>query len=410
MIREGRRLLVELIVPRGSSRRRALEGIVDRGRRHGRPSRIEAIDVTSTRLLLVVDDHRPTPHHDSGSARLAHILRTASADGWHVLFVAVHRHGNDDLHSGAELGIDTFLYADQLPQALRLVGPRIDCCWFAHVEQYSAFKGVVERACTNASMVFDTVDLHSTRLRAQAAFSGHLVDRMQARRTARMERAAVADADVTVVVSSEEEAVVRSWSPKAHVVLVPNMHSVPDISRTPNDDRDIVTFVGSFTHQPNVDAARYIVHELAPRLHALLPNTEIVIVGSDPPVELLDLSETQVRFTGWIADLEEIYARTRVVVAPLLYGAGLKGKVGEAMAHGVPVVTTPVGAEGFGAIDGTHLIVAEDPATFANRVRDLYIDDDLWQRIAGAGRDLVRDRFSTEAGSARVRKLLGDLP
>jgi glycosyltransferase involved in cell wall biosynthesis len=120
----------------------------------------------------------------------------------------------------------------------------------------------------------------------------------------------------------------------------------------------------------------------------------------------LALSGPQVEVTGWLEDLAAVLATTRVAVAPLRYGAGLKLKIVEAMGHGVPVVTTAVGAEGLGAEYGVELLVADEPYECARQVCALLTDDELWHHLSRSGQELVRERYARATVAQLLRSLL----
>jgi glycosyltransferase involved in cell wall biosynthesis len=170
-----------------------------------------------------------------------------------------------------------------------------------------------------------------------------------------------------------------------------------------------VVFVGGFEHPPNVDAATRLVRGVMPgvwREHGSVP---VRIVGASPPEEVLELGDDLVEVTGWVKDVDTILDQARVMVAPLSYGAGLKGKVTQALASGLPVVTTPIGAEGLGAADGEHLLIGSDDDDLADRVMKVIADDDLWERLSAAGLGLAAEQWSPQTMRDRLRELRDQL-
>jgi len=121
------------------------------------------------------------------------------------------------------------------------------------------------------------------------------------------------------------------------------------------------------------------------------------------------LSRTDVRVLGWVPDLEDAYARARVFLAPLRYGAGVKGKIGESLAHGLPVVTTTVGAEGMGLVHRHDVLIADTAEEFAAAVAECYSHKDLWARLSVNGRRAVSHGFSPAAVESVLRDVLTDL-
>jgi glycosyltransferase involved in cell wall biosynthesis len=188
------------------------------------------------------------------------------------------------------------------------------------------------------------------------------------------------------------------------VHVVPNVNEVrPAV--TPVERREGLLFVGGFEHPPNSDAALSLVQEVMPLVWREL-EIGVGIVGADPPSEIEALASPLVDVKGWVPDLDPLLDSARALVAPLTYGAGLKGKVTQALAVGLPVVTTPVGAEGLDAIDGKHMLIGETPEELAERVLRVVRDDELWRRLSAAGQELARDRCSRTVMADRLRELL----
>jgi glycosyltransferase involved in cell wall biosynthesis len=161
-------------------------------------------------------------------------------------------------------------------------------------------------------------------------------------------------------------------------------------------------FVGNFLHGPNVDAVTWLIEDILPKVHGL----GLTVVGGNPPQHLVERAGPRVSFAGYVPDMTPYLDAARVSVAPLRYGAGMKGKIGEAMAAGLPVVTTPIGAEGMGLVDGMSALISSTAEGFAAAVTQLAGDRALWESIAAAGRALVGEHWTPAAAGARVREVL----
>jgi glycosyltransferase involved in cell wall biosynthesis len=165
-------------------------------------------------------------------------------------------------------------------------------------------------------------------------------------------------------------------------------------------------FVGSFQHAPNVDAVRHLVESLWPHIRRVEPDATLTVAGAHMTAEVESLGRPGIEIVGWVPDLEPLYQQSRVFVAPLRYGAGMKGKVAESMIHGLPVVTTSVGAEGMSARPGHDLLVADDPNDFAAAVTRLMSDDALWHQLARNGAALIQSKFGPGAARVRLQEML----
>ncbi len=174
---------------------------------------------------------------------------------------------------------------------------------------------------------------------------------------------------------------------------------------SPEGRRDIV-FLGGFGHPPNRDAVLWFVQEVWPIVRRAAPQSRFVIVGAKPPPEIRGLADDRLIVTGLVDELEPYMAAARVFVAPLRFGAGVKGKLYAALAAGAPIVATPIGAEGMGLQDGRHALIAETPEAFAHAVLKLCSDDGLWRGLSDAGRDFIRRGHTPDAGRDALAEIL----
>jgi len=255
--------------------------------------------------------------------------------------------------------------------------------------------------------IFDTVDLHFLREQREAELGrGSL---RLAQRTREQELRLMARADATLVVSTHEHALLAQLLPGARVEVLSNVHEVAGCRRGFQARRDLL-FVGGFRHPPNVDAARWLVDEIWPRVRARLPDVALHLVGGDVSDEIRALGDVPgVHVRGHVPDIDPLMDGCRLAVAPLRYGAGVKGKVNLSMAHGQPVVATPCAVEGMHLIAGTDVLVAEDAEAFADAIVSAYADQATWERLSAGGLANVERHFSFAAAGATLDRLLGDL-
>jgi GT2 family glycosyltransferase/glycosyltransferase involved in cell wall biosynthesis len=203
--------------------------------------------------------------------------------------------------------------------------------------------------------------------------------------------------DVVLYPSEEEAVTVRRIAPEVNAAAIsPYVYSDLDrySERNPVEGNKIV-FVAGFGHPPNTDAAIWFVNEIFPLIKQQWPEVVLYLVGSRPTEQVLALQSDVIHVTGYVTDeeLAQHYASARVAVVPLRFGAGVKNKVVEAMAYGVPLVTTEVGAQGLPGL--AELIpVTADPATFAGQVVHALEDDSKWSQLSLAGNKYVTDHFS----------------
>jgi len=166
-------------------------------------------------------------------------------------------------------------------------------------------------------------------------------------------------------------------------------------------------FVGGFQHTPNVDAAKWFVQEIWPLVRQQLPDARFHLIGSKAPDDIRALGEEEgVQFHGFVPDIEPFLDNCRVAVAPLRFGAGVKGKVNLSMSYGQPVVATGVATEGMQTRHAVDVLNADEPEAFAKAVVTLYRDKDLWEKLSGNGLKNVERWFSFDAARQNVEKAL----
>jgi glycosyltransferase involved in cell wall biosynthesis len=210
---------------------------------------------------------------------------------------------------------------------------------------------------------------------------------------------------VTVVVSPVEQALLKLEHPAARVEVLSNVHEVAGRRRGFDERRDLY-FVGGFQHPPNVDAVLWFVREVWPRVAAALPDARFHVVGSRTPDAIAALAGERVVICGQVSDMTPFLDGCRLTVAPLRYGAGVKGKVNHAMAHGQPVVATTIAVEGMHARPGEDVLVADDAAAFAAAVVRAYSDPALWLELSDGGLANVRRHFSFDTARAALTRIL----
>lgn len=211
--------------------------------------------------------------------------------------------------------------------------------------------------------------------------------------------------DVTVAVTEDERAQILARVPDARVTIIPTIHELAEHVLPFGARRDIL-FVGGFEHPPNVDAVTYLVREVMPHVWLRRDDVTITIVGGGAPSEVEELADSRVDIRGWVADLQPLLDSARAMVVPVRYGAGMKGKITQGLAAGLPVVTTTVGAEGLDGRDGENMLIADHAEALAERIVRVIEDDALWGSLSSGGRALVASSCSLEVLDTRLNETL----
>lgn len=288
-----------------------------------------------------------------------------------------------------------------LPHVLRSF--KSDIVWFEFY--YMArldYLGLLERHYPQALIVVDSVDVHFNRLEARARLTGKLEDEAEARQMRVRELAVYASANMVIAVSEDDRQLIQLALPNVPVEVVPNIHAVPSYPDKTKRRYGELVFVGGFRHDPNVDAMQYFCREVMPLITAACPQARLKIIGSNPPQDILALANEHVEVLGYVPETAPHLECAYISVAPMRYGGGMKGKVGEAMSNGLPVVTTSFGAEGFGLQPGEDLLIGDTAESFAAQVIALLDDADLHSRIAHQGYDFIEQYYSVPAVGLRL--------
>ena len=257
-----------------------------------------------------------------------------------------------------------------------------------------------------ARLVVDSVDLVYARLLAKAALSGLANDYQEAADIRRRELKTYAAADLVLTVTDDEAKVLAGELPECPIYVVSNIHDLPEKNRLETRFPSLL-FIGTFTHEPNTDGVLWFVRDVWPRVRKAFPETRFRIVGGSPPPEIRNLSsEEGIDVMGYVPDTLPFLMETWVSVAPLRFGAGMKGKVGEAMAAALPVVTTRFGIEGIDLTPGEHVLVANSPSKMAEAGISLLHNPESRATIGAAGRDFIERNYSFEAVRARIKGLI----
>jgi O-antigen biosynthesis protein len=201
--------------------------------------------------------------------------------------------------------------------------------------------------------------------------------------------------------SDEETAYVKAAAPHYLARTIPlfGFRSFAPPEEADLSRRRDMLFVAGFAHEPNEDAALWFIEKVLPIIWQRAPNVRVWLVGSNPTRKIRELAVSpSIALTGFVTDeeLAQHYSKARVAIAPLRYGAGMKGKVVEAMRFGVPIVTTPVGMQGMTELEA-KLPVRSDAASFAETVLTLLTDDARWRKQRRIQYEYVRRHFSLEA-------------
>ena len=372
----------------------------------------KAKDRKAKRRVLILDHCTPTPNQDAGSVTVFNLMLLLREMEFQVTFIPE----------------DNFLYMPEYTTALQRVGVEVLYApYYTSVEQHLAESGsrydlafifrpsvidrhlnTVRKFCTNAKVLYHTVDLHFLRMMREAELLKDPAKLKAANEMKKLELKAIRSADATIVHSPTELEILRQDLPKDKIYTFP---LIMDVCRTdkPFQERSNIVFVGGYQHTPNIDAVQYFVNKVMPLLRRKLPKVRFYAVGSKAPQEILDLACDDVIITGFIDDLNPLLNDMRISVAPLRYGAGIKGKIGTAMVTGLPTVATTLAVEGMNLTDGENILVADGEKAFAAAIIKIYNDEALWNKVSKDGIAFAENAWGAGTAYNTLELILADL-
>ncbi len=359
--------------------------------------------------ILVVSYNIPRPDRSSGELRFVSILELLS-EYWQIDFCVAPSHVEwntaDELipyiNKLSDMGISVLpLKKNALNKAIKessyVVG-YFNMFWIAE-EVMPTFKLLQPDAIT----IVDTVDVHYAREETQAKLEQ--IEESQAFQTKKREIGIYKQADITIAVSNDDYHLLCNIEKVGNVSLIPNIVRV--YPRKPGKRDPKVVFIGSYAWYPNPDAVIWFVSQIWPLVLHRIPNAEFLVIGSDPTDDIKRLGTIKgVKIIGYVPDTKPYFETAALSVAPMRVGGGMKGKVNEAMAHGIPVVATRIGAQGFEAEHGKQMMIADDARGFADCVIKLLHDDILQREMGIAGQDLNTAICSQSAVKIKIEELV----
>jgi glycosyltransferase involved in cell wall biosynthesis len=373
---------------------------------------------SARRRVLVVDVRLPVPDIQSSGVRMAAIVRLLRELEFDVTLVSDH--GAADYHwifdhVGQQLrtrtaklesqGVGVIFGYDAAVAHLATEGETYEFALVCLPDLMMRYAPAIRLHAPQATLVYDTVDLHALRYRRAAELSGDAEKFRQAERYDRLESANILAADRVVAISTAEAERILHRHPDAHVFTLPNIHE----TREPAPGfagRKGLLFIGHYLHAPNEDAAVHLAREILPIVQASLGPVPLYLVGSSTGETIRNLSGPDVHVAGQVEDAVHYFDRCRVFAAPLRFGAGMKGKIGQSMSLGLPVVTTTVGAEGMDIQNGVTALIADEPKEFAAAVVRLYHDETLWNALSRQAQLHIEGRFSNAVAREALKELL----
>ena len=369
-------------------------------------------------LLVVIGYVWPEPKSSAAGYRMLSLIEMYLSNGWQVIFASAadksqHR---ADLMSLGVTEQQIQLNDDSFDHWINALSPQV--VMFDRFMLEEQFGWRVEQNCPTAMRLLDMEDCHALREARQLSFkAGRALDAADLNSEMAMrEIAAIYRCDLTLVISEFEMQLLQQHFnvPSNLLCYCPFFAAEPATTlNLQYQQRQHFLAIGNFRHAPNWHAVLWLKQQIWPLIRQQLPQAELHVYGAYPPPKATALHNAKDGFLikGWADDVALVMQNAKVCLAPLAFGAGLKGKLLDAMQYGTPSVTTTIGAEGMllAQSDEWAGIIADDSESFANAAVALHQQQSVWQRAQQLGYQIVAQKFSVAAVQPRVWQQLTEV-
>lgn len=362
-----------------------------------------------------------TPGFDRGSSnlRIYHILKILADGGHKIDHLYFSQNKDDQRYKSAFAGSVNFI---SMPADVKSILDyfqrskdisKMDCLWITNLwsVDYLNFALHLTRWMSlnqpQTKVIIDTMDFHYKKFMRKFNVSHNDQDLLQARRFLEVEKELYPLADEVLTVTEQDRRdILENIGSRPNVSVIPNIHKIP-AQTTPLQQRKHICFIGALHTSHNADAVKWFLKEVFPFIIEKAPDVEFHVLGfgNESFRSVLEVN-ANVKVIGYVEDAEAAIADYRLFVCPMTYGAGMKGKIGVAVAAATPVVTTNIGAEGFGFTNGQNCFIADDPQEFAWMALRLLSETALWEEFSTKAKKMLADKFSIRTVSEKINALL----
>ncbi|HMK06798.1 MAG TPA: glycosyltransferase family 4 protein, partial [Flavobacterium sp.] len=357
-----------------------------------------------TQHLLIIGSVWPEPNSSAGGTRVMQLIAMFQEQNWTITFASAAS-DSEFMFDLPSIGIEKAsieINDSGFDQFIRQLNPSI--VLFDKFISEEQFGWRVAEFCPTALRVLETVDLHCLRLARQKAFKENAefqIDNLFSD-TAKREIASILRSDMSIIISQTEMDLLENHFKIDKRLLYYLPFVVERINESTKtawpkfEHRKDFVFIGNFLHKPNWNTVQYLKETIWPLIYKELPEAAMLIYGAYPSQKVMQLHKPEHRFhiMGRAESAEAVVSNARIVLAPIRFGAGAKGKLLEAMQCGTPSITRTIGAESMHGSLPWNGIIADDPNEIAAAAIKLYNDESFWKESQGNGIEIINQRFS----------------
>lgn len=362
---------------------------------------------TSSKTICFLSAGIPTHDKDSGSNRLKEIILSFKKLGYNcILAVENVFEDNPYVQFYKDLGVIVYVENHQysFKEFLRSI-PKIDYFWLNGANTLELYSSLTkEFKKLGGKTIYDMVDLHFLRYQRAIKLEPFRISlKKDFRKYYRLETKIAPKCEYIICISDKEKELMSQFTSEDKLLVISNIHEskIELEDRLPFSERKDIFFIGSI-HEPNIDAVRYLYEEIMPLVWKQSPEIKVNIVGNVNE-KLDETLYSKFKFIGYQKYIQSYFQNSVMMVAPLRFGAGVKGKIGQALEYHLPVVTTDIGSEGMFLTHGENVLVANTAKDFATEILKLYHDEALWNYISQNAKEALQP-FSIQKIMSTLQK------
>jgi len=357
--------------------------------------------------ILFIDHYVPEYDKDSGSLVTFYIMNIFSSLGNRVTFWPENLNKKEPYVSELQQkGIEVIYGPNNFESFIKERGWEFHICFTGRPHISKKFIEIIKKYAPHCKILYDTHDLHFVREMREAKLANDPIKFEKAKLTRKNEFEIIHKADITITRGIKEANIVLDDNSSLKLAVIPPLQ-IPQKDIPSYNLRKDILFVGGFQHAPNVDAIEYLIKDIFPKI-LKLQNVKLYIIGSNPTQKVVDLctNKKNVIFLGYVENIEPYLKKCRILIAPLRFGAGVKGKITQSMAYGLPVVTSSIGTESISDDNSKVLIEAENSNDFAKKTVALYNDEKSWTELSNNGKEFAEKHYSPESVRSTICQIL----
>ncbi len=339
----------------------------------------------SNKTIVFFNINMPSPDQDSGSNRLKEIILFFKSKNYNCIICSKDTfRDNGYVSYFSKMGVIVFVETNQYKTYFDFVKsiPKVDFVWYygARTLLYNLKK--VKEIVPNAKSIFDMVDIHFLRYkRAMEIDPKRISIKKNYNKFFFVETRLAQTVDFVITISDIEKEIMLKYIDPDKLITISNIHyqKIKKEETLAFEDREDILFIGS-GHEPNIDAVTYLYHEIMPIVWQKNANIKVNIIGNVKD-KIKKITDSRFIFRGYVSNIDSLFTKNKIMVVPLRYGAGVKGKIGQAFEYFLPVITSSVGAEGMQLVHQKNALVYDKKEEFASAIIDLYNNKTLWTEL-----------------------------